>query len=625
MTATAGKNPVTRLDITFHIKLTLEAPILTRATEASPGFSETAARDHLGRLYLPNSLIKGNLKQYCLDYNWLTEDEMQKLFGFKPETSTNNQPGRGLLHFSDFTCENPPDHGISTRIEIDSDRGAVSSGQLVFMELPFAPGREVVFTGIIRAAAENDEELKKLFHTINTVFRLVPAFGGQQGIGYGRLKKVTIDHKSKEFPQPPPLEKIQTCDGLFNLSLTPLAPFCLAGHLPLKNRFEGEEIISGGAIKGIMAHTLNRITGRDINSPIDGSLPLPWTELGKHFSRIKINHAFPIESTSESGPTDYSFRPKQPPLTTVRAADNTYDIALKSGPGLIAGKAPSFAADWKGRDWRAVKRHFGWPENLRRILRVRTAIDSKRRRAMESELFAMECIVPDNHEWLCQIDLCYNENPVIADPETRKRISSQLCTLFEYGLFGLGKTKVELKTQLTAAKPHPLECKPLYRTDSPDNPLWIITLQTNAMIVHPKVLAGPDNCTSDKLTREYQQYWHEIDKDLQLDRHFSCQVLYGRYLSRRFQKGKPYNPYLLVKAGSVFILSSQGNKRATKRIGETLAKLQKNNLPLPGWAGDIYGEPIDWQNCPWLAKHGFGEICVNLPFHGISCPEWEDI
>jgi len=627
MTDKKGATHNERLDITFHIQLTLEAPILTRATEASPGFSETAARDHKGQFYLAGSLIKGNLKQTFQKYINNKSKIIPQLFGNESEENTFDKPIRGSLHFSDFITQEKSDENIATRIQIDPKRGAVHTGQLAFLELPFAPRKEVVFTGTIRGVAENQKDYKIIKQNISKAIRLVPAFGGQQGIGYGRLKKVEITGRAKPFPTPNLLECEESCPNYFNISFIPQAPFCLADHLPLKNRFEAKEIISGAVIKGILAHTLNRITGRDLNSAIDDSLPEPWAELGRHFSRIQINHAFPANGLRDGVPANPSSRPIQPPLTTVRAGGNTYDIALRPGPGLIASKAPAFAADWKSKDWHAVMTKFDWPDNLRKILRVRTEIEEDKRRAKDEQLFAMELVIPDDHEWLGRVDFRFDEHPVIA-AELRKSISCQFRTLLEYGLFGLGKTKVEVKTHISTAEPPAIDCKPFYQIHNNINtPIWVITLQTDAMIINPETIGGPENCTTAHLKKEYERYWETIDEDIKVKTHFSAQILYGRYLSRRFQKDKPYNPYILTKAGSVFILSTKNEGRYIKRIGEKLAKLQQNNLPLPNWTEELYGNdsPVTWQNCPWLPEHGYGEIKVNLPFHSTSCPDWEDI
>ncbi len=623
MTETNKSENHSRRDVTFHIKLTLEAPILTRATEAVPGLSDAAARDHRGRFYLAGSLIKGclreSLEEICQGIG-INKLEIDQWLGAASADSTNNAPDRGQLHFSDFITTETADSQVAIRIRMDSTRGAVDQGALAFLELPFAPGRKIIFSGTIRTAATDHEEQQWLQKIISSGLRWIPALGGQQGIGFGRLLSVDI----KACPRCLPVPATTPCPDFMYLSLVPGAPFCLARHTPLTNRFEADEIISGAVLKGVIAHTLNRIAGRNINHQVDAGLPGLWRELGRNFSRLRFTHAFPVQ-TMDGPPASPAARPVQPPLTTVIAADNIYDIALKSGPGLINGKAPAFSADWKWKDYQAVRQRFGWPSDLVKKLRVRTAIDIERHRAKDEELFAMELLVPDGHEWLCRVDF--------ADvPEhARNMVANQLKTLLHYGIDGLGKTKVSVIVKINNA-PVParkLSIDPLsIQYDGKILPVWIVALQTETLMINPKKIAGPKCCTAKNLKKQYQKYWAGVSPKIRLHTFYTAQSLRGRYLTHRFQADKPYNPYLLTRAGSVFLLTAQEDD--IQETGNMLAALEEYGLPLPsGWPNELYGQPAGtkptWQECPWLSENGFGEIKVNLPCHTEFCPGWEDI
>ncbi len=623
---------ITRRDIEFYVDLTLEAPILTRATEAAPGLSEAAARDHRGRFYLAASLIKGCLRESLEEIRRILQvkqHEIDTWFGVESINSTDDTPSRGQFSFSDFTTTRKADSQTGIRIRIDPDRGAVDQGALAFLELPFAPGLAITFSGVIRTTAADRREQQRLQEIITRGLRWIPAFGGQQGIGFGRLLSVEITTHSRCFPSPAPVSKTTPCPSSLYLSVVPDAPFCLADHLALNNRFETSEIISGAVLKGVIAHTLNRLTGRDINRPLDATLPEPWQELGAYFHRLHFTHAFPVSWMPGGPPPSPQVRPVQPPLSTVVAEGEIFDVALKKGPGLICGSAPKFAADWKNKDYQAVRRSFLWPDDLVKKLRVRTAIDRNRRRAEDEKLFAMELLVPDGHEWLCRVDLHFDDDKPVPTAD-RNLIVDRLQALLAYGLVGLGKTKVPVSIRFSKEAPAKESfVKPLsMQFQGKTLPVWVVTLQTETLMIDPREVAGPVKCSADNLEHQYKKYWSEISNALQMLTFFAAQSLRGRYLNRRFQAGKPYNPYLLTNAGSVFILTA--GKENIRETGELLAELQERGLPLPAtWSGEVYGQGKDiqptWRECPWLPENGFGEIKVNLPCHTAPCPNWEDI
>ena len=64
-----------------------------------------------------------------------------------------------------------------------------------------------------------------------------------------------------------------------------------------------------------------------------------------------------------------------------------------------------------------------------------------------------------------------------------------------------------------------------------------------------------------------------------LVRFFARQRLAGGYLVLRHQPGKPYNPFLVTEAGSVFVLRPRPGKGddANKRLDDWL----EHGLPLP--------------------------------------------
>ena len=75
--------------------------------------------------------------------------------------------------------------------------------------------------------------------------------------------------------------------------------------------------------------------------------------------------------------------------------------------------------------------------------------------------------------------------------------------------------------------------------------------------------------------------------------------------------GQSY-PYLLTKAGSVFVLHVAEKEKAELLLTNWLA----NGLHLPEWVKAKYknDKPL-WDVFPFVRENGFGEINVNLKWH----------
>ncbi|ETX03371.1 MAG: hypothetical protein ETSY2_33655, partial [Candidatus Entotheonella gemina] len=382
------------------------------------------------------------------------------------------------------------------------------------------------------------------------------------------------------------------------------------------NLFESDTLISGGVIRGTLATMLKEAIGLPRDAVIDAQLPAPWQALGEYFNCIRFTHAFCALQSSAA-------RPVTAPLTLVKDAEgqllkdsqgHVCDVSLCEAPGLLgpSRQAPSFAVDWKNRD--DVDALFGWPlsHQIKRELRVRTAMDRDYRRAKDNQLFAYDMVVPEGLIWYGAVDL----SDVPAGPD-RNAVSVQLHALLQRGLHGIGKTKARaaVDTDVAISPWQPSSCQPIHADT------WVITLQTPALLCDPKAL--DETSGHEVLFNAYHHAWAELSgHHLKLIRFFASQSLAGGYQVYRFQPSKPYNPFLLTDAGSVFVLQAVSDVTAAQ------AELQKwlaHGLDLPPWAITRYGE--DWQTCPFLRHDGFGEIAVNLPcnrqpdaevFHGIK-------
>jgi hypothetical protein len=208
------------------------------------------------------------------------------------------------------------------------------------------------------------------------------------------------------------------------------------------------------------------------------------------------------------------------------------------------------------------------------------------------------------------------------DKVERPAVVKELNEIIGSGLRGLGKTKAQ--AEMTTLKKGTI--MPAHHSSSdPVDGCWIISLQTPALLFDPtfQLVNQPKSNDLENgggLFAAYAEVWKQLSNDsLMLVRFFAQQQLAGGwYLHRRFQSGKPYNPFVLTDAGSVFVLKAATEKEVEARrwIDEWLSF----GLPLPGWAvNERYAREgklgSHWTNCPYLPENGYGEINVNMSVH----------
>ena len=208
----------------------------------------------------------------------------------------------------------------------------------------------------------------------------------------------------------------------------------------------------------------------------------------------------------------------------------------------------------------------------------------------------------------CNVDL----HGVPADQQ--QAVETQLLEILSLGLQGVGKTKSSAEMDVRPQG----SIKPLHTGQVlPREGLWIITLQTPALICDPARL--DESSGHRELHQAYASAWTELSgSSIILVRFFAEQSLAGGYyLHQRFQSGKPYNPYVLTEPGSVFVLTAVPGQEV--RAQECVDNWFERGLPLPDWAVHRYERDgvggANWNNCPYIRENGYGEITVNLNFH----------
>ncbi len=600
------------IDATLSVDLILMGPVLSRATEiGNPGIDTPMARLHeKGPFCIPASLVRGCLRQSLEELESigfsLLPFTVTELFGAESgngsNTLTSFEPARRRLNFTDFALTKKETDMVAprSRTRIDRARGSAMKMALQVMEMPLKAGEQGTFSGRVSYWAKDAAEAATIQDKILTGLRWTTSFGGERTSGYGRLIEVNSRLDSR-MVQAVSFSSAVTVPQLLGLAVRPYAPFCLSKRRTTGNLFESEDFISGSAIRGSLATTLNSLLGRSGPTKIDGNIQPEWAALGLNFNKIRFSHAFPAAESALK-------RPVFPPLSLVRDSleKKVFDIALKPGPELFGNppRAPKFRIDWKGGDADAFA-YCGWISPQRELI-VHTKMNANTRRAEEQSLFAYEMVRPEGRLWLGSIDLSG-----VPDKD-RSAVTAQLRALISLDLRSLGKTNTRAKADIIDPPPpyHPCNTEPL------DDKIWIITLQTPCLLCDP---ANLNEMSGQKdLEEAYRAIWSDLSgNQLALVRYFATQSLSGGvYLARRFRSGKPYNPFLLTDAGSVFVLTATED---TANVRAVINGWLAHGLPLPAWASDRYGN--DYSSCPFMPEDGYGEIAVNLPCHLKTKPE----
>jgi hypothetical protein len=587
--------------VTLPVRLELIGPIMTQSSEPGDlGIDTPIARNEEGKVTLPFSLVKGKISESWRDLGFTADDEW---FG---KGASVFQPSRGRFRFSDFVATKGA-KGILHRIRIDDERNAADDGALQFIESPFKPGEKVTFEGSV-SWIEPETKPAPLAE-LKQAFRWTPGYGAEKTVGFGETASVAFS---------PMIETTITAAATSDTDTTPihglrlevLDPFCIATRKIDGNLFDSDTTIPGNVIRGVLASTFNAILGRDVGrddrSIIDGNVAI-WPTFGKWFNAVRFTAAFPIADRCSN-------RPVVPPLSIVKDGNgNWWDAALVEGPFVFSDgksfRAPEFAIDWKESS--AVNTAFGWCDTAgaaaspSQRLRVRTAMDGKRRRSKDQELFAYVSTSPRGFTWHASMDLSD------VDEKERPQVRAELQALFAScgndGIPALGKTKARVRF-VEAAEPVP------FIPSSPEpveGDVWILTLQTKALLCDPHLL--DESSDGGALHAAYAAAIEERSGNtLRLVRFFARQSLAGgTYLHGRFRKGS-YEPFLLTEAGSTFVLQASD----PQKVADAQKKIdgwRTGGLTLPQWAEDRYG--VSWQTNPFLPMDGFGEVTVNLPPH----------
>jgi hypothetical protein len=595
--------------ITVPITLKVQGPILTKSSSigalgldavmARRAFEtpETSALEE--RYYLPGRLVKGLLREAWQELS--TADAsfgelIPEWLGDESVPDSDDAPTRGRLVFDDFAdrCTTPGGGDTRYRIEVDEVRGAATAQQMQMMESPYASGQVVNFEGRVRFLTSNGKGASGLREALERGLFWIEAAGGTRTSGFGQLLDVEMGKEETRL-----LDSGMSMGGPeWDLRLRFRDPVVFSKRRVADNLFESGEVIPGGALKGAVAE----MAGRE---------PEAFRELLGELHAVRFTHAFPaakgalrprhwplsLMSFGEGGVVD-AIRRRQPFARAIQSENSETKPQWKAG---------AFDIDWKERERDKVRGDYGWPKRIRDAgapklkweLRVRTGIDSARRKAEDERLFAWKMLLPYGFEWIARVETS----------RVSEAARSQLEALLRFGLEPLGKTKALAESTPTVAQPAPTPAAP-----------YVVTLQTPALLIDPSrrlaLHGGIGSAREDDLEREFQDVWQELSNgSLLLANYFQRGSLAGgQYFQRRFARANArYKPYLLSSEGSTFLLEPVRGRE--KEASACLDEWLRMGLPPSESVRRFYDIPDDladqWKHCPYLPENGYGEIAVN--------------
>ena len=574
----------------FKIRLTFKGPLLTKATSpATFGLDAAMARvaqgPDRGKPCIPGTVIEGKLREALHQLSragHFSEDQINMWFGRPTDDDFDQAPKPGSLHIHDLhAVDEPASSSVRHSIAIDPETGAVETQMLRVIETPFDAGERITLVGPAYAYGGEAPYVRK---NLETGLRWLTQAGALRSVGFGSLIGAEVTMESP-LPMPPSKHSVNT--RRIAVELCPTGPLCIARHKIGDNLFESEDFIPGNMLAGAVMQTANRL-----------NIPLPG------FDEVVFHHA---RASLADRP-----RPKAIPLSLAEVDGTIHDFRDLPTPNLFqTGEgqwtAPAFQPDWKGKHYAWANEKLGIPQATRE-LKVRTKIHSEHRTADRGQgeggkLFAWEVVHPFTEQgepltWKSIIDLSE-----VGEQDHPTLIAGLQQALSQLGY--LSKTKADCTASLDDAS-HP----PPYSLN--ENSSIALVLQTPALLMDPRFQS---ECPEERkhfaldaaeTTRLYQATWHDLCGDaLALSHHFSQQFLAGgNHLGQRFQasQNKPYQPWLLTQAGSVFVFKVSNATLAKEHIDSWLAR----GLPLPQWAIQPWGD--HWKENPYQRQNGFGEI-----------------
>lgn len=528
----------------FTLTITQRAPFLQRGlAQASIGHDSTPLLDQQGRLILSGDQIEGHvaaLMGKVLKEKWFGKEGVQLDKGLPDEARRSN-----VKIFDLVATDWGGDWSHLTRVQLEDNTGASKAGSLQVIAQSHLPGAEVTFTGTGWVLAKSANEAEGFLVWLRAAMEMTPAIGEIKSGGFGEIVNFDVLGPVASCPLAPASAEGPAWEACA-LQLSFDQPFLVDPDIRSGNVYYGAEIIPGNILKGAIADML-RLAGK-------------LDDYDDLLTAMTIRHAMPGAD-----------RPKIAPLSLAAVDGGLVDV-LHRAPGGI----PKFQIDWKDKDWKlATDQSWFRPGQLASYVRTRTAVGADNV-AEESKLFSQRMIATHDGQkqqiWNSAFVL-----PAGSDPELQGKLEALASFLKQHGILRIGKTAAPVAVAVDGWRDQTLTHADTYR----------ITLQTPAWMIPRSALK--DGARDAKAL--YAAYFNALGGTL-ID-FVALQDWSGG--PRIVKKDQPYYPWLLTRAGSVFIV--EGLK------AETLAGWQRTGLPLPD-------NTQCWTTCPFVPENGFGEIRV---------------
>ncbi len=641
------------IELDLRVTLHVQGPYLSQACGAGGyGVDAVALRDANGHPLLPGSHVRGRIRESLAELSAAVGAGSNGAAWLGPDADRERvQVDRGLRRSgwyvgdfcaSELSQDSSAEH-LVTRIQIDPDTGSVKKGSLLVAECAVPLGDVAVFCGCVTLSAGDEVELATVLKWFCAAVAWIPSVGAFRNVGFGRIQASAVTVQSvrdwRAHAAAPATDKLKETRVEVSPAMTVLKPrdpntcrpvcaparllrvsleepFCVGGKRRNRNLVGSLRHLSGAVLKGAVAHQLQRILGLDHRQDLaKQGVSGRWKNLCENFSKIRFCAAFPSRIAADK-------RPLVTPLSLFQGLDDAHtvrDASHLAGPFLVRREeqelAPEFSPDWKSPATNGWEAGMAWPDVE---LRVRTAVDSSRRRAQDEHLFAQELVknkqthrddrtgVKTGEDALCWLGTVDLHGLELAENE-QQALWDDLETLFELAVLRIGKTKARARLSLEDA------ATPAGSSDPIDN-RWVVVLQSPALIVEPHKLETAWKDGKDATECLYRETFQKLSgQSLTLVNHFADQQLHGGFLAHRAD-AESYQPFLVTEAGSVFVFAPAGGQDAEGQATDPRATIEswsKCGLPLPEWAAGKHGG--EFATNPFLPQDGFGEIAVNIP------------
>ena len=601
-------------------ELTLKTPFMTKGTGSMRFGLDTFSQTESGKLVINGSQIRGILRQQLSQFDsLLADDSLKSLIEYAFGQESRN--GEFVAHFEgsaltfpwkfiEVTVE-PQVEQLSGdklyRIKIDEETGIAEEGHIQVIENKYPVGSLVTFKGQGYYLESEQYSASQLESWINKALKSIDSIGAFKSIGFGEVVEANCIFNIKHSGNVETQDIAPLTQQPLRVAFTADRPICFAKpRAKTSNLFVSEQYIPGNAIKAAL------IKGAYYQS-LDENAPLK-----KYINDLAVTHAKPISQvTNEKDKNEKLLAPwskytpsKSLPLSLLQfsmtgkqvyldAAQFQEPIILKGKSGITAG---AFPTDAKGSVPIEVQSAYGSiSPQVKRQLVVRTAVNSDTLSADDGQLFSYETISNENMVWLAQFSLpTTTEGGSEIKKEEAESTGRQLLEALSYGLHQLGKTKAKLlyEDSQSVKISRPGKGESIVKLS--------IKLESDALLFEGKDIEDEMHSDLNPLTELLKQYFRshvfkEADVPL-VACYADTRLVGGDYLLHKFGKDKPYQPQVLVTAGSVFTFDIQKLSEVEKEhVINQLSNILHTGLPTP---------KAEWtfETTPYIPQNGFGQI-----------------